>query len=253
MARVLTLTQLRVRLWIVKGRRCVRAVIASCPECRRRFSTKTAGQMMAPLPRPRLESMRAFDKIGVDYAGHFLTKQGRGTKKAKRYLCLFTCLATQAVHLEMSYALDSDSFINAFVRMVSRRGTPSYMVSDNGTNFVGAEREMRELIENLDQGKIVRETTKYQPVTWINPPSAPHFGGVFEALIKSAKKAIKIILGDADIRDEELHTAICGAEEMINSRPITYVSADPNDPAPLTPNHLMVGQIGVGYGLRQKQ
>ena len=62
--------------------------------------------------------------------------------------------------------------------------------------------------------------------------------------MKSAKKAIKIILGDADIRDEELHTAICGAEEMINSRPITYLGADPNDPAPLTPNHLIVGQIG---------
>ena len=129
--------------------------------------------------------------------------------------------------------------------MVSRRGTPSYVVSDNGTNFVAAERELRELIENLDQEKIVRETTKYQPITWkFNPPSAPHFGGVFEALIKSAKKAIKIILGDADIRDEELHTAICGAEKMINSRPITYVSADPNDLSPLTPNHLIVGQIG---------
>ena len=230
------LTQLRVRFWMVKGRRYVRAVVTSCPECRRRFSTKTAGQMMAPLPRPRLESMRA---------GPFLTKQGRGKKRAKRYLCLFTCLATRAVHLEMSYALDSDSFINAFVRMVSRRGAPSYVVSDKGTNFVGAEREMRELIENLDQEKIVRETTKYQPITWkFNPPSAPHFGGVFEALMKSAKKAIKIILGDADIRDEELHTAICGAEEMINSRPITYLGADPNDPAPLTPNHLIVGQIG---------
>ena len=241
----LVLTEIRSRFWIVKGRKTVRAIIEACSECRRRFSMKTAKQMMAPLPRPRLESLRAFDKIGVDYAGPFLTKQGRGTKRAKRYLCFFTCLATRAVHLEMSYSLDSDSFINAFVRMVSRRGTPSYVVSDNGTNFVGAERELRELVENLDQEKIVRETTKYQPVTWqFNPPSAPHFGGVFEALIKSAKKAIKIILGDADIRDEELHTAICGAEHMLNSRPITYVSADPNDLIPLTPNHLIVGQIG---------
>ena len=175
------LTQLRVRFWMVKGRRYVRAVVTSCPERRRRFSTKTAGQMMAPLPRPRLESMRA---------GPFLTKQGRGKKKAKRYLCLFTCLATRAVHLEMSYALDSDSFINAFVRMVSRRGAPSYVVSDKGTNFVGAEREMRELIENLDQEKIVRETTKYQPITWkFNPPSAPHFGGVFEAFNEKCKES----------------------------------------------------------------
>jgi hypothetical protein len=241
----LLLTRLRAQFWIVKGRKTVRTVIETCPVCRRRFLKKTGQQMMAPLPRPRLESLRAFDKIGVDYAGPFLTKQGRGTKRAKRYLCLFTCLATRAVHLEMAYSLDSDSFINAFVRMVSRRETPSYVVSDNGTNFVAAERELRELIENLDQEKIVRETTKYQPITWkFNPPSAPHFGGVFEALIKSAKKAIKIILGDADIRDEELHTAICGAEKMINSRPITYVSADPNDLSPLTPNHLIVGQIG---------
>ncbi len=104
---------------------------------------------------------------------------------------------------------------------------------------------MRELVENLDQEKIVRETTKYQQVTrQFNPPSAPHFGGVFEALIKSAKKAIKIILCDADIRDEELHTAICGTEHMVNFRQIPYVSADPNDLVPLTPNHLIVGQIG---------
>ena len=239
------LTQLRSRFWVIKGRKIVRSIIETCPGCRRRFSMKTAKQMMAPLPRPRLESLRAFDKVGVDYAGPFLTKQGRGAKRAKRYLCLFTCLATRAVHLEMSYSLDSDSFINAFLRMVSRRGTPCYVVSDNGTNFVGAEREMRELIQNLDQEKIVCQTSKYQQITWkFNPPSAPHFGGVFESLIKSAKKAIKIILGDADIRDEELHSAICGAEEMLNSRPITYVSADPNDLSPLTPNHFIIGQVG---------
>ena len=62
--------------------------------------------------------------------------------------------------------------------------------------------------------------------------------------MKSGKKALKTILGDADINDEELHTAICGAEEMLNSRPITYVSADPNDLTPLTPNHFLVGQLG---------
>ena len=72
----------------------------------------------------------------------------------------------------------------------------------------------------------------------------PHFGGVFEALIKSAKKAIKATLGDADVTDEELHTAICGAERLLNSRPITYVSSDPNDLSPLTPSHFLVGEIG---------
>ena len=197
---------------------------------------------MAPLPRPRLQSLRAFERVGVDYGGPFLTKQGRGKAKAKRYLCLFTCLATRAVHLDMSYSLDTASFINAFTRMVSRRGTHVHVISDNGTKFVGAEREMRELLQALNHDKIAQETTKYQPI--VNPPSAHHFGGVFEAMIKSAKKAIKIVPAGADVTDEELQTAMCGAERLVNSRPITYVSSDPNDPSPLTPNHFIIGQIG---------
>ena len=217
------LTELRSRFWIVKGRRVVRNIIESCAQCRRRFSTRTAGQKMAPLPRPRLHSLRAFERVGIDYAGPYLTKQGRGKARMKRYLCLFTCLATRAVHLEMSYSLDTDSFINAFVRMTSRRGTPVYVISDNGTNFVGAERELRELVHALDKDKIAGETTKYHPIDWkFNPPSAPHFGGVFEAMVKSAKKAMKAVLGNADITDEDLQTAISGAERLLNSRPITY-------------------------------
>ena len=144
------LTELRSRFWIVKGRRMVRNVTEACAECRRRFTMKIGHQMMAPLPKSRLQSsLRAFEKVGVDYGGPFLTKQGRGRTRAKRYLCLFTCLTTRAVHLEMSYSLDTDSFINAFTRMTSRRGTPTYVISDNGTNFVGAERELRELVEAL--------------------------------------------------------------------------------------------------------
>ena len=241
-----TLTELRARFWIIKGRREVRNILEACPQCRRRFSIKRANQMMAPLPRSRLQgSVRAFEKVGVDYAGPYLTRQERGRTKAKRYLCLFTCLVTRAVHLEMSYSLDTDSFINAFTRMTSRRGTPTYVISDNGSNFVGADRELRELVESFHQDRIIRESTKHQRIDWkFNPPSAPHFGCVFEALIKSAKKAIKAILGDADINDEELHTAICGAERLLNSRPITYVGADPNDHSPLTPNHFLVGQLG---------
>ena len=105
--------------------------------------------------------------------------------------------------------------------------------------------EKLELVEALDTDRITQETSKYHPIDWkFNPPCAPHLGGVFEALIKSAKKAIKGTLGDADVTDEELHTAICGAERLLNSRPITYVSSDPNDLSPLTPSHFLVGKIG---------
>ena len=146
------LTELRSRFWIVKGRRLVRSITEACAECRRRFTMKIGNQMMAPLPKSRLQSsLRAFEKVGVDYGGPFFTKQGRGRTRAKRYLCLFTCLTTRAVHLEMSYSLDTDSFINAFTRMTSRRGTPTYVISDNGTNFVGAERELRSWWRPLTQ------------------------------------------------------------------------------------------------------
>ena len=147
----------------------------------------------------------------------------------------------------MAYGLDTDSFINAFVRMTSRRGTPSYVIPDNGTNFVGAERELRQLVDDLDHDHITRETRKQRLIQWqFDPPVAPHFGGVFESMIKSAKRALKSILGNADVTDEELITAICGAESLFNSRPITYVSSDPNDLTPLTPNRFLY-QLGGMY------
>ncbi len=196
--------------------------------------SKDAPSPPPPLPTSRLTlPLRAFERIGTDFAGPFLTKQGRG-KSRLRYLCLFTCLPTRAVHLESQYSLETDSFINASVRMTTRRGTPSYVISDNGTNFVGAEKEMCQKIRELDEEKILKKTTKHHKIEWkFNPPSAPQFGGVFESMIKSAKRAIRAILGDAEITDEELHTAICGAEGLLNSRPITYVSSNPDDLVPL--------------------
>ena len=181
--------------------------------------------MTAPVPKSRItQPLKAFESVSrIDYGDPYLTKQGHGKQRAKRYLCLFTCLVTRAVHLELAYGLDTDSFINAFTRMTSRRGIPSYVVSDNGTNFVGAERELRELVEALDQDAISQKACCYRQIDWkFNPPSAPHFGGLFEVMIKSAKRALRAILKDADVTDDELQTAMCGAESLLNCRPITY-------------------------------
>ena len=138
----------------MQGREEIRDWERECCECRKR-KTKAAKQVMAPLPKIRLKlPLRAFARTAVDFAGPFVTIQGRGKKRAKRYLCLFTCLTSRAVHLEMAYGLDIDSFLNAFNRMANRRGLPEEMISDNGTNFVGVERELRELVEQLDRDKI---------------------------------------------------------------------------------------------------
>ena len=128
--------------------------------------------------------------------------------------------------------------------MASRRRLPNEMYSDNGTSIKAADKEFKQLITAIEPEKI-QESVANNGVTWyFNPPAAPHFGGVHETMIKAAKMAINGILGNGDITEEELMTAIVGAEALINSRPLTYQSANPADAIPLTPNHFLHGQIG---------
>ena len=200
---------------------------------------------MAPLSTSRLKpSLLAFARSAVDFAGPFIADQGRGKRREKRYPCLFTCLATIAVHLKMAYGLDTDSFMNAFYRMTSRRGVQEEMFPNNGTNCKGADAELKSLVRELDEYKIDKSIAN-KGVTWnFNPPLAPHLGGAHEAMNKSAKKARQAILGKADINDEEPSAAMIGAEGLINSRPLTYQSANPADDVPLTPYHFIHGQVG---------
>lgn len=238
------LSQLSGRFWIVAAREEIRAWENECNECKRR-KNKPATQIMGPLPQVRLRfTYRAFDQTAVDYAGPFTTIQGRGRQRLKRWLCVFTCLATRAVHLEVAWGLDTDRFLNALTRFTSRRGVPKEMISDNGTNFVGAVNELKELVDQLDKERIQR-TTANKGIEWkFNPPGGPHFGGVHEIIVKAAKKAIYAVLGNSDITDEELITVVTGAEGLLNSRPLTYQTADIRDDVPLTPNHFLYGQMG---------
>ncbi|CAG2211547.1 unnamed protein product [Mytilus edulis] len=138
-----TFSALSSRFWIISGREEIREYEHECYTCRKR-KAKVAEQVMASLPEIRFKTpLHAFDGTAVDFDGPFITVQGRGKRRQKRYLCLFTCLASRAVHLEVAFGLDTDSFLNAFYRMVNRRGLPKEIISDNGTNFVGANRELK--------------------------------------------------------------------------------------------------------------
>ena len=237
------LAQVRNRYWVIDGRQEVKNWDQECKSCERRRA-KPAVQIMAPLPTSRLGMpMRAFAKCCVDYAGPFVTKITRRVS-AKRYLCLFTCPATRAVHLEMAFSLSTADFLKAFSRMVATRGKPEEVISDNGTNFVGAERELRELIQSLDQTRIADDAAN-KGIKWSwNPPLGSHFGGVFESLIKVAKKTLKVIVGNAGLNDDELQTAIKEVEALMNSRPLSYEGTDPRDEPVLTPSHFLIGQLG---------
>lgn len=194
---------------------------------------------MASLPEDRLlPNKTPFTNVGVDYFGPFDIKRGRST--VKRYGVLFTCLTIRAVQIEIADSLNTDSCINALRRFISRRGQVSVMRSDNGTNFVGAERELREALRNLDHNKI-GNTMLQRGIKWIfNSPAASHQGGVWERQIRTVRKILDALLKEQTIIDDSLHTIMCEVESIVNNRPITSTSEDPNDLEPLTPNHLLL-------------
>ena len=128
--------------------------------------------------------------------------------------------------------------------MVSRRGLPMEVVSDNGANFIGSERELRDLVCALDKVKIQQSSGNKSVKWYFNPPLASYFGRVHKSMIKVAERAISAVLGNADITDEEMITAVTGAESLINSRPLTYQSANPDDDILITPNHFLHGRLG---------
>ncbi|XP_022795745.1 uncharacterized protein LOC111334309 [Stylophora pistillata] len=128
--------------------------------------------------------------------------------------------------------------------MVATRGRLEEVTSDNGTNFVGAERELRELVQAMDQEQITGDVGN-DGIKWNwNPPLGSHFGGVLESLVKVAKKTLKAIVGNARLTNDELHTAIKEVEALMNSRPLIYEGADPREEPVLTPNHFLIGHLG---------
>lgn len=196
-------------------------------------------QQMADLPQDRVSPDEPpFTHVGVDYFGPFEVKRGRTA--LKRYGVLFTCLSIRAVHIEIASSLDTDSFINALRRFIARRGQVSELRSDNGTNFVGAERELKEAIRNWNLAQI-HDTLLQKEIKWVfNPPSGSHHGGVWERLIRSVRKVLNSTLKVQCLDEESLRTVLCEVKAIINSRPITKASTDPNDLEALTPNHLLL-------------
>ncbi|PFX18078.1 EGF-like module-containing mucin-like hormone receptor-like 1 [Stylophora pistillata] len=212
-----TLCQLSERFWIIAAREEIREWDRECNECKRRRN-KPACQIMAPLPQMRLRfSFRPFAQTAVDFAGPFYTVQRRGKPRQKRWLCLFTFLETRAVHLEMAWGLDTDTFLNAFARFTSRRGVPKEVTSDRGTNFLGAEGELKKLVRRLDRKHLQNKTAELGVTCRFNPLAAPHFGGAHEIMVKAAKKATYATVGKRDVNDEELITVFAGVESLLNS------------------------------------
>jgi len=243
----LVLAILQQRFWILRARDAVRFLVKKCVVCTRQTAT-VQQQFMADLPLHRVTPSAPFKRCGVDYAGPFLLRPNLQRSKVtiKAYLALFVCFSTRAFHLELVSSLSTEAFLATFRRFVSRRGLPSDVHSDCGTNFVGANRELKEMLElvkSTNHNNRVSSTLANDGINWhFNPPGAPHFGGLWEAGVKSVKYHLNRIVGNTRLTFEELATTITQVEACLNSRPITSFSSDPNDLSVLTSGHFLIGQ-----------
>ncbi|XP_046802094.1 uncharacterized protein LOC124418771 [Lucilia cuprina] len=230
--------------WILGGRSAIKAFNHRCVRCAK-IRGVTARQLMGQLPSIRTIPARPFLHSGVDYAGPLSIKtwRGRGAKQYKGYIALFVCLSTSAVHLEVASDYSVDGFLAAFKRFVSRRGVCSTLTSDCGTNFIGADAELKRLFTQCSKEYSKLSTILANDGTqWkFNPPSAPHFGGKWEASVKSVKFHLRRIIGDTALTYEELTTLLAQIEAVLNSRPLCALSDDPSDVNAITPAHFLIG------------
>ena len=234
-----TLAVTRGTFWVVKGHGTVRRVVGSCRGCRIRNAV-LGKQIMAPLPPPRvLPGKPAFSCVGVDYAGPYSTKVG--SRCSKRYICLFLCMATRVVHSQ-----EMDSFLLAFHRFTSRQAIPEDVYSDNGTNFVGAARELRLVVESWDKTHLQSKLARRRVLWHFNPPAASHQGGCWERLRRSVKRTLLAVAGGvSSMNDKTFTTNLTEVEKILNNRPIMKVAADSRDAEALTPNALLKGSMDL--------
>ena len=240
------LSSIRLKYWPLNGRNMSRHTVHKCIKC---FRNKPVfvQPIMGDLPADRIDPGRAFLKCGIDFAGPFLIKSSllRRSPVIKTYACIFVCLTTKAVHIEAVGDLTTSSFLNALNRFFDRRGKSIIIYSDNATNFVGANRKLKEVYKLFQSKKLqedVQEKLTNMGVKWhFIPPRSPHFGGLWEAAVKSMKALLGRVLGEARLTFEELSTVLTRAEACLNSRPLTPLSTDPSDPNPLTPGHFLIG------------
>ena len=227
------------RYTIRKLRSSLRSTKSNCVTCRK-FRAATIQPIMADLPVERLAyQSQPFTNTGLDYFCPFYVSVRRATEK--RWSFLFTCLITRAIHIEITPSMDASSCVMGVEWFVSRWGAPAIFWSDNGTNFVSAEKELRENIGKMNTINIAVELAR-KVIKWrFNPPSALHQGGIWERLVHSFKRMLYTILGTRHLTDEVLNTPFFLVEHALNACPLTPVRADPSDLGAITPNHFLIG------------
>ncbi|CAB3995911.1 PREDICTED: uncharacterized protein LOC106817579 [Paramuricea clavata] len=232
-----TLTELRSKFWLVRGRNFVRKLLFNCVTCKKQDGRAYKALNSPPLPEFRVKEAPPFTYVGLDYVGPLYVKSTNDLDE-KAWICLITCCVSRAVHLEVVPNMTSQAFLRSFRRFTSRRSTPLLVVSDNAKTFKAASKELMTLMRDPQ----VKKYFLQQRMQWsFNLEKAPWWGGFFERLVGSLKRCLKKTIGKARLSYDELVTAVTEAESILNSRPLSYVSSEDVE-EPLTPAHLLSGR-----------
>ena len=232
----ITLAELRQRYWVPKGRQAVKKIIRECQHCANLSAKPLAAAATASLPECRVKPGHAFETVGVDFAGPFYCSNGKKTTKA--YITLFTCATSRAVHIEPVQDMSATTFKQSLKSLITRRGMPSKMISDNAQTFKSTAKWLKKLKKNA----AVNDFLQAKGIDWqFNVARAPWWGGFFERLIGLVKSCLIKILGRAKISFKEFKESLLDVEAVLNNRPLTYLDEELG-PEALTPNHLIHGR-----------
>ncbi|XP_068234230.1 uncharacterized protein [Palaemon carinicauda] len=203
-----------------------KTVVPQCLDCCRHDS-RPCSQPGAPLPDFRVTPATPFAVTGIDLAGPVFSADYPGKKL---YKLLFTSAIVRAVHLELTGSMSLVDFMQALWRFAALRGIPSVIYSNNAKTFVATSSEVQKVFGHL------------APKWRFNVPRSPWWGGWFEGLVGSVKIALKKTLGIRYVIKNELETTLIEIEACINSRPLTFVSDEPDLEHYLTPSHVILGR-----------
>ena len=200
-----TMMALLVESYFVPGaKKLCKSISRSCVTSQRVY-LKTATQLMGQLPAACTNPTPPFQSTGVDFGGPLICRQGgkRRPTKVKSYVCLFICLSTKAVLIELVSELASEAFLATFCQFTARQGFPSDVYSDNGLNFVMANKELAEafllIVSESTRLKLHHICLCHRTIWHFAPKRAPYFGGLWESGVKLMKKLLRNNIGFAQL------------------------------------------------------